>query len=215
MLSKKSISNGLQIWGACITVPLFVLFASALIIVIGFNKQISLLLNVSAAFNINSDTIIEDGYNEKIIPQYTGIIKYPDYGVKFGTLTIKSTGIIDCPVLQGDYDDQLAKGVGHFTGSYLPGEGYKIVLAGHRATYLHKLGGVKIGDVIEFKTNYGVFTYKVTNTKITSMNDTSVIVPDKSHEYLVVYTCYPFDTIGYKTQRFVVYADFLSGPPVK
>ena len=36
----------------------------------------------------------------------------------------------------------------------------------------------------------------------------------KEQEKLILYTCYPFEIIGYKSQRLFVYADKISGPTI-
>lgn len=142
-------------------------------------------------------------------------IIYSQYGAVMGHLTIKSSGIINYPVYHGDGNDQLRNGIGQFTGGHYPGEGGKIILDAHRETFFHNLRYVKAGDMVDFTTSYGRYTYKVYKIKILPDTDTDIIAPDDSHEYLVMYTCYPFDTIGYHPKRYVVYAKLISGTKVK
>lgn len=141
-------------------------------------------------------------------------IVYSPYGAVMGALTIESAKIVNMPVLHGDGSDQLRSGIGEFAGGHYPGEGGKVVLDAHRETYFHSLGAVKIGDEVDFTTVYGRYVYKVTDIRIVKDTDASVIQPDDTHEYLVMYTCYPFDTPGYHPQRYVVYANLVSGTKV-
>lgn len=142
-------------------------------------------------------------------------IIYSEFGKVMGSLTIKTAGIIAYPILHGDGNVQLRNGIGQFTGGNYPGEGAKIILDAHRETYFKNLKSVKVGDEVDFKTSYGQYIYKVYSIKILKDTDTSIIAPDNSHEYLVMYTCYPFNTIGYHPQRYVVYATLISGTKVR
>lgn len=141
-------------------------------------------------------------------------IVYSPYGAVMGALTIESAKIVNMPVLHGDGNDQLRSGIGQFAGGYYPGEGGKVVLDAHRETYFHSLGSAKIGDEVDFSTVYGRYVYKINDIRIVKDTDTGVIQPDDSHEYLVMYTCYPFNTPGYHPQRYVVSASLVSGTKV-
>lgn len=139
-------------------------------------------------------------------------VTFPKLGESFGSLSIPSAKI-DFPLLQGDYDEQLAKGVGHFDGSKFPGEGGNIVLAGHRETVFKTLGRIKVGDPVDVRTTYGTYQYRVTELKIVEANDRSIVLPSNV-EKLTLYTCYPFNTLGYKPQRYIVWAELIKGTPI-
>lgn len=184
----------------------FVLIALSLIIVLRPYWWVSRL------FLINPSAQRPDTSSFSSVSGLTGNgkVKYSEYGAVMGSLTIKSAGIENYPVYHGDNDDQLREGIGQFTGSDYPGEGGKIVLDAHRETYFKNLGRVKIGDTVDFTVSYGKFLYRVYSIKILKENDISIINPDNSHEFLVMYTCYPFDTPGYHPRRYVVYASRLA-----
>ena len=134
---------------------------------------------------------------------------YPLWGTEFGTLNISSVNI-RLPIYQGDSLDILKYGVGHFTGSLFPGEGGSIILAGHNNKgFLYHLPEVKIDDEIIIDTIYGHFTYKVVNTKIIKAKDNEEedFPYTDEKELLMIYTCYPVNTISNKKHRFVVYAE--------
>ena len=135
---------------------------------------------------------------------------YPNYGDKFGSIEIKNVGI-DVVVYHGESLKILKYGLGHHAGSYFPGEGGTIVVAGHN-TYgtFYSLPNVKLNDTILFKTVYGDYEYRVINTNILSASllDKELKI-NKDKEVLVLYTCYPVDTPGFKNNRFVVYAELV------
>lgn len=130
--------------------------------------------------------------------------KYPEIGDTIGTLKIPSLDQ-KLTIIQGTGDNELKKGVGHYFKSVLPGQKDNCVLSGHRETVFRKLGGLKIGNHLIVKTSAGEFTYVVTGTRIVHANDRTVIVPTKN-AVLTLTTCYPFDTPGYKPDRFIVNA---------
>jgi sortase A len=83
---------------------------------------------------------------------------YPSKGDNIGSLTIPALKR-KLPILQGTDDEELRKGVGHFTQSVLPGEEDNCVLSGHRDTVFRQLGELKIGDLLIVQTAAGTFTY--------------------------------------------------------
>jgi sortase A len=112
------------------------------------------------------------------------------------------------PIYHGTDEDELEKGVGHFSGSVLPGEKNNSVLSGHRDTVFRKLGEVGKGDLLIVSTSAGEFTYKVRKTRIVDADDRTVIVP-KPRATLTVTTCYPFDFIGDAPERYILVADLV------
>jgi len=130
--------------------------------------------------------------------------KHPSYGSKFGTITLPSLKL-SWPIFEGTSDVQLAKGVGHYTGSVLPGVDDNSILSGHRTTVFNRLGELEKGDLIYVKTAAGVFTYKVKGFRIVSRSDRTVIQPTETAT-LTLTTCYPFDNVGITTKAFIVTA---------
>jgi sortase A len=134
--------------------------------------------------------------------------KYPDYpniGDRIGTITLPSLKL-SWPIYQGTTDAELAKGVGHYAKSVLPGQNDNSVLSGHRTTVFNKLGDLKRGQLILVKTSAGTFTYKVRSSRIVMKTDRTVIVPT-SAAVLTLTTCYPFNRLGSTDQAYVVSAD--------
>jgi len=132
---------------------------------------------------------------------------YPSEGDNIGSLTIPALNR-KLPIIQGTGVKELKKGVGHFLQSVLPGEKDNCVFSGHRDTVFRQLGKLKIGDTLIVQTSAGVFTYKVTGTRIVHEDDKTVIVPT-DHAVLTMTTCYPFNTPGYYPDRYIVSADLV------
>ncbi|MBQ5559258.1 MAG: sortase, partial [Lachnospiraceae bacterium] len=64
------------------------------------------------------------------------------------------------------------------------------------------------------RTNYGNYQYEITGTKITDNEDRSAYDLAKNEENLIMYTCYPFDTLGLTNLRAFIYAKYVSGPVI-
>ena len=69
--------------------------------------------------------------------------------------------------------------------------------------YLPKL---KQGSEITIETDYGIFQYQVYDTKIIKDTDEESLPIQNNKEILMMYTCYPISSIGFKNKRYVVYA---------
>jgi sortase A len=132
----------------------------------------------------------------------------PKAGENIGELIIPKLGA-SLPIFHGTDEEELEKGVGHYSKSVLPGENDNSVLSGHRDTVFRKLGEVGKGDLLVVETDAGTFTYKVKNVRIVDKNDRTVIVP-KPRATLTVSTCYPFDFIGSSPERYILVANLVS-----
>ena len=141
-------------------------------------------------------------------------ITYPTAGDRYATITISGTNV-DAPVYYGDTNKILNQGVGTYmenSAAGLPGEGKTILLAGHNNTFFNDLQHAEAGATVTITTHYGVYTYEVTETKILDYQDASAYDFTRTDENLILYTCYPFDALGFTTDRFFVYAQYVSGP---
>jgi len=129
---------------------------------------------------------------------------YPVDGDNIGSLTIPALNR-KLTILQGTGDEELNKGVGHFTQSVLPGGKDNCVISGHRETSFRQLYKLKVGNQIIVQTSAGTFTYEVIGTRIVHKDDKTVIVPTKN-AVLTMTTCYPFNFIGNAPDRYIVSA---------
>jgi len=139
-----------------------------------------------------------------------GYAKYPNYprtGDRIGTITLPTLKL-SWPIFQGTTDADLAKGVGHYAKSVMPGQQDNAVLSGHRTTVFNKIGQLKRGQLILVKTSAGIFTYKVRSSRVVLKTDRTVIVPT-SGAVLTLTTCWPFNNLGSTHQAYVVSADLV------
>ena len=135
------------------------------------------------------------------------IKNYPEYGTQYATIEIPKIDV-NLPVYFGDTLEILKKGVGHSSGSYLPGEGGSIVYMGHNSkNVFRRFSELQIGNEITVKTNYGEYKYKIYDMQLIKETEIDKLPIQKEKEILMIYTCYPFNNIGYATQRYVVYAE--------
>lgn len=109
-------------------------------------------------------------------------------------------------IVEGTDPYELAKGVGHYKGSYFPGQGGQIVLSGHRDTVFKRVGELVLGDELVMKMPYGEVSYEIVNTKIVDADDTSIITLQNQEEELILTTCYPFEYVGDAPERYIIYA---------
>lgn len=180
------------------------LFACFFIVVVflGLNKSIKKYTNI-----INTVAIKREKVNSKITFNSVKkrLEKLPSYGSKYGNIEIDKINL-KLPLYFGDNMEILSYGIGHYAGSYFPGEGGSIVLAGHNDPgYFERILELVKGDKIILDVTYGKFEYEVDNTKIVNENDLDSFPIQDDREMLILYTCYPLG-IGHKTERFVVYA---------
>lgn len=111
----------------------------------------------------------------------------------------------ELPIVEGVDPNDLAKGVGHVSGTKLPLDNGQTVLSGHRDTVFKGIGRLKVGDKLTVSLPYGDFSYKITKTYVVDAKDRTVIVPH-DHEVLTVTTCYPFNFIGNAPDRYIIQA---------
>ena len=189
-----------------IIVALFITGLLILVINLFFGQEIgevfSLVNKVSITIDENkevAETTISEEENK--------LINYPEYGTQYATIQIDKIDV-NLPVYFGDTLEILKKGVGHSSGSYFPGEGGSIIYMGHNAkNTFRRFGELQIGNEIKVTTSYGEYTYKIYDMKLIKETETDKLPIQKDKEILMVYTCYPFNNIGYATQRYVVYAE--------
>lgn len=189
-----------------IIVALLIVVVMFCTIYLFFGQRINTCINSAKTFLVKEETktaITPPVYNvEKKL-----IINYPEYGTQYATIQIPSIDV-NLPVYFGDTLDILKKGVGHSSGSYFPGEGGSIIYMGHNAkNTFRRFSELKVGNEIKVTTSYGEFKYKIYNMQLIKETQLDKLPLQKEKEILMIYTCYPFNNIGYTTQRYVVYAE--------
>ncbi len=184
------------------------LIFTALIIVVGYflfgasiEEAISLINKVSIDVENKKEAV------KTVIGEDNKLKNYPEYGTEYARINIPKIDV-DLPVYFGDTLEVLKKGVGHSSGSYFPGEGGSIIYMGHNSKKMfRRFSELQIGNEIKVTTSYGEYNYKIYDMQLINETDFDKLPIQKEKEILMVYTCYPFNNIGYATQRYVVYAE--------
>jgi sortase A len=190
--------------GALWIAPFFLLCATLIVLTIACRPYVDFAFSMARMFLVD-ERLVDNGETIATAPG-----KFPSFGEEFGKLKIEKIGLIG-PLYQGDTEDTLSKGIGHFYGSALPGEGSNVVFSAHRNTYFGQLGALTPGDRITLDTSGGEFVYEMIDAVIISEYDEQYIMPT-SGEVLTLLTCYPFDFIGETADRYIVRCRFISGP---
>ena len=194
------------------TIQLIVaLFITAIIFLLGYflfgariEEAISLISKVSIDIGGEKEVV------ETVIDEDNKLKNYPEYGTKYATIKIPKIDV-DLPVYYGDTLEILKKGVGHSSGSYFPGEGGSIIYMGHNSrNVFRRFSELQIGNEIQVTTSYGEYNYKIYDMQLIKETEVDKLPIQNEKEILMVYTCYPFNNIGYATQRYVVYAELES-----
>ena len=174
------------------------------VILVFFSPQISKAISVINTITVKSEE--KEAANVKIDLTHNKLITKPKYGTKYGNLVIEDLEV-DLPLYYGDDLATIRYGVGQSLGSYFPGEGGSIVCMAHNTEgFLRKLPEIEIGTKIKINTVYGEYTYTVYETKIVPQEDLEAAYIQDEKEILILYTCYPVNSIGHATQRFMTYS---------
>ena len=161
--------------------------------------------------SIINTTAIEKSKKEKdaiYSQEAKKLIGYPTYGKKYANLKIDKINL-NLPIYYGDSLEILRYGVGHYAGSYFPGEGGSIIMPAHNTVgFFNRLEELNKEDLIIIETNYGVFKYKVDSYKVVKETDLKAFPIQDKREMLILYTCYPINknVVGRRTERYVVYS---------
>ncbi len=204
-MQNNKLTQAVKATISSIIVALFITGALILVIYLFLGQEIG---EIFSLVNKVSITINENKAQEQTTIGETNKLKnYPEYGTKYATIEIDKIGV-NLPVYFGDTLEVLKKGVGHSSGSYFPGEGGSIVYMGHNSkNTFRRFSELQIGNEIKVTTTYGEYTYKIYDMKLIKETDLDKLPIQDEKEILMVYTCYPFNNIGYTTQRYVVYAE--------
>lgn len=114
----------------------------------------------------------------------------------------------------GDSNEILDIAIGQSRLSHIPGQGKPILIAGHNGTHFYLLPSFEIGDKVQIDTSYGNYVYEVYDSEIMLADDFQVSTLDENEEYLILYTCYPFNVVT-TPQRYFVYAKKIAGPVIE
>jgi sortase A len=101
-------------------------------------------------------------------------------------------------------------------GSVYPGEMGTSLIGGHNVDDFGKLDAVPIGDTIEVQTSYGNYTYRVTQLEVKNKKEQAIdqMIYQRNDRRIILYTCYPLDSMGLTDQRLFVIGEYASGPVI-
>jgi len=171
-----------------------------------YGQKVSMAFSLANMISINANEQVTE-ITPEIDKDSKKMKKYPKYGTQYATIEIPAIDV-NLPVYVGESLELLKKGVGHSTGSYFPGEGGSIVYMGHNySKFFRRFGELEVGDEITIKATYGTYKYKIYDLQLIKETEVDKVPIQDKQEILMVYTCYPFNNIGYATQRYVVYAE--------
>ncbi len=137
------------------------------------------------------------------------IIHIPRFGDDFARPVINDTGL-----------DVLARGVGHYVGTALPGEVGNFAVAGHRTTYgapFNQIAELQPGDPVVIETATAFHRYEVTGHDIVRPWQGEVILPvpgdpdaEPTEALLTMTSCHPMWSAR---QRYVVHGELVETVP--
>lgn len=125
-------------------------------------------------------------------------------GGVIGRIEIARLGLSSI-ILEGSGETTLRRGIGHISGTALPGQPGNVGLADHRDTFFRALRNVRQDDAIVLRMPRGNYRYHVVATSTVSPSAVEVLRPGSEASVTLV-TCYPFYFVGAAPKRFIVRA---------
>lgn len=204
MFNKENIKSSIVATIKSIIVAFLYIIIIFLLVYILFSDTISRAISLVDMVSIDtSKKILQE---VKIDLETKNLKNYPEYGTKYGKIKIPSLNV-DLDLYYGDTLSILRYGVGHSSGSYFPGEGGSIVCMAHNTRgFLRELPQIQHGAQIIIETSYGVYTYEVYDTRVVEQTQLDAIEISRDEEKLMLYTCYPVNSIGHAKNRFITYS---------
>ena len=140
-------------------------------------------------------------------------IDYPVGGQLYGKVKIEKLQL-NVPLYFGDTEEILREGAGQFMGSVYPGELGTTLIGGHNVDDFGKLGAAQVGDEITLQTTYGNYVYRINRLDVRDKKDKEIndMIYQRNDRRLILYTCYPIDSLGLTNERLFAIGEFVSGP---
>jgi sortase A len=115
---------------------------------------------------------------------------------------------VDAPIVMGDGEEQLKKGVGQYIHSPNPGQNGNLVLSAHNDVFgeiFRDLDKLEPGDEVIIYTNQRAYTYVVEEQQIVGPLQVEVMAPT-TDPVVTLISCYPYMV---NTHRIVISAKIL------
>lgn len=197
MKDKKEFKNNIILH---IITPVMISIICAGIIIASAIKpanKIKTYTNVAFMDSLKSNPLDENNglviKENEIIMDYNGKTSEdgepdrPDFGEMYAIICTESLGI-NVPIYWGTTTELLERGACQSSSSVVFGTIGNSVVSAHVDTYFAELNKIKIGDKVEIYTNYGKFTYTVTELIEFSSKEKKYIAPNEN-SILTIYTC--------------------------
>lgn len=142
-------------------------------------------------------------------------IDYPVGGQLYGKVKIEKLQL-NVPLYFGDTEEILREGAGQFMGSVYPGELGTSLIGGHNVDDFGKLGAAQVGDEITLQTTYGNYVYRINQIEVRDKKDKEFndMIYQRNDRRVILYTCYPIDSLGLTNERLFAIGEFVSGPMI-
>ena len=204
--------------GAILIAPIiFLIFGYSLMYVIG-RPVIQFVTSSIQLFLLTDTPDFEAVDNKKIATNEknelpSSKVNYPVGGQLFGKVKIEKLQL-DVPLYFGDTEEILRQGAGQFMGSVYPGELGTSLIGGHNVDDFGKLGAAQVGDTIEVQTTYGNYSYRITQLDVRNKKDKEIdeMIYQRNDRRIILYTCYPLDSLGLTDDRLFAIGELVSGP---
>ncbi len=116
-----------------------------------------------------------------------GKILVPAFGEQYATLSCDSISL-NVPVYWGTTAALLERGACQATSSVVLGNPGNVVIDAHVNTFFAHLDQMSVGDTVVLYTQYGRFTYEVSETVTFQKTDKRYVIPTED-DRLTLYTC--------------------------
>jgi sortase A len=112
---------------------------------------------------------------------------------------------LEVPIFDGTDDLTLNRGVGRILGTAQVGTPGNLGIAGHRDGFFRGLQSMNVGDALELVRPGHSDRYLVSQIRIVTPENTSVLNPT-GVPTLTLVTCFPFYFVGHAPKRYIVTA---------
>lgn len=138
--------------------------------------------DISSGLNIVNKEISKDGKSKG-----NGEVIAPKFGEKYAILECKDIGL-EVGVYFGSDAEMLALGACQASNSSILGLNGNTVISAHVNSYFSNLAELEEGDTVTLYTEYGKFTYRVSELIRFNRND-NTYVKGTTRDILTLYTC--------------------------
>jgi sortase A len=118
----------------------------------------------------------------------------PTRGPEHATRIVIPAIDVNHPVVEGDDDETLKRGVGHTPWSANPGQAGNSIMSAHNDIFgeiFRYLNDLELGDEILVHTSTQVYRYVVKAKRIIEPTEVEVMYPT-NHPVLTLISCYPY-----------------------